>query len=126
MIKRMKYREKQPVFEPVQKNPSPSEPVHNNPFESAMFAAELGDAPEIDLHGEDIDTAMVQLDQFINHEFIAGTEAIKIIHGRGEGRLREAIHKYLRKQTELVAAFRDSQNPGQQGAVTLAALQRMK
>jgi DNA mismatch repair protein MutS2 len=116
MIKRMKRQEKQPL----------SEPVQNNSFESALFAAELGVAPEIDLHGEDIDTAQVRLDQFINHEFVAGTEAVKIIHGRGEGRLRDAIHAYLRKQKELVALFRDSAAPGQQGGVTIAALHRVK
>jgi DNA mismatch repair protein MutS2 len=112
----MKHREKPPI----------PEPVHNEPFESAIFSAELGVAPEIDLHGEDIDSALAQLDQFINHEFIAGSETVKIIHGRGEGRLRDAIRTYLRKQKELVALFRDSQNPAQQGAVTIAALHRMK
>ncbi len=90
----------------------------------AIFAAELGDAPEIDLHGMDVPLAVSQLDQYINHEFVAGSEAVKIIHGRGTGKLRDAIHAYLKKQTELVAAFRDSRSPGQQGGVTIAALHR--
>lgn len=104
----------------------PPEPVRTDPHESAIFAAELGESPEIDLHGESVDVALSLLDAFLNHEFVAGTEVVKIIHGRGEGKLREAIHDALGKQTTLVASFRDAQSRKQQGGVTYAALHRIK
>lgn len=107
-------------------SPPLSEPVQTNPHESAIFAAELGEAPEIDLHGESVDVAVRLLDAFVNHEFVAGTDVVKIIHGRGEGKLRNAIHEYLKTQTELVAYFRDAQSKKQQGGVTYAALHRVK
>lgn len=108
------------------KEPAPELPRPSDQYETAIFAAELGSAPEIDLHGETVDEALVRLDQFINHEFVAGTEVVKIIHGRGSGKLRAAIHDYLRKQTELVAYFRDAQTPAQQGGATYAALHKSR
>ncbi len=93
--------------------------------ELAMFAAELGEAPEIDLHGMSIDEAIRVADFFIDREFVAGSEAIKIIHGRGTEKLRNAIHQFLKKDKVRVASFRDAEGMGQQGGVTLVALYRM-
>lgn len=99
-------------------------PETQNPHESAIFAAELGEATELDLHGQDVNLAVSQLDQFINHEFVAGTDVVKIIHGRGTGKLRDAIHAWLKKHPQMVAYFRDARGPSQQGGVTFAALHR--
>jgi dsDNA-specific endonuclease/ATPase MutS2 len=105
------------------KNMGPAQelPKETDPYESAIFAAELGEAPTIDLHELMKDEAISQLDQFLNHEFVDGTEVIKIIHGRGTGKLRDVIHAYLGDQ-ELVAKFRDAETQNQKGGVTFAAL----
>ena len=91
------------------------------PEETLIFAAEMGGAPSIDLHGDFVDVALTRLDEFLHQQFLRGSEVIKIIHGRGTGKLRRAIHVWLKKQ-ELVRYFRDSQAPTQQGGVTLAVL----
>ena len=97
-------------------------------YETLVFAAEIGDAPTIDLHGLTVDLAKHQLDEFIHHELMLGTDVIKIVHGRGGGRLRESVGRQLNelKQKGLVAYFRGAQNPGLQNAVTFAALRRIK
>lgn len=97
-------------------------------FESAIFAAELGEAPEIDLHGLSADQALHELETFLHSELMRGSEVIRIIHGRGSQILRKKIHEWLKKQqsADLVALFRDAQNPAQQNAVTYAALHRLK
>jgi dsDNA-specific endonuclease/ATPase MutS2 len=109
----------------VMKNPEnaavPQAPEPRDPWETAIFAAELGHAPQIDLHGMPSHEALGELERFLNHEFLAGTEVVKIIHGRGRGILRQAIRKAL-KEHELVARFRDADNPAQKGGVTYAAL----
>ncbi len=98
-----------------------------NDAETAMFAAELGDAPEIDLHGMSKNLALSELGTFFHSELMKSAPVMKIIHGRGDQILRAAIHAWLKEpeQKKLVAAFRDSQNPSQQGAVTLVALERL-
>jgi len=97
-------------------------------YETRVFAAEIGDAPTVDLHGLTVDLAMHRLDEFIHHELMLGTDVIKIIHGRGGGWLRESVQRQLNelKQKGLVAYFRGAQNPALHNAVTFAALHRIK
>lgn len=96
--------------------------------EVSLFAAELGDAPQIDLHGKTKEEALRELEEFFHAELVKGTEVIKIIHGRGDQVLRNAIWIWLCEpvQKPLIKRFRDSSNPMQQGAVTLIALERLK
>ena len=89
--------------------------------EAAMFAAELGESPSLDLHGLDSHEAIRAMDSFLNSEFMRGSEAVKIIHGHGHGVLRASVHKALRGHP-LVIAFRDAVHHGQQGSVTVVAL----
>ncbi|MDQ7814975.1 MAG: Smr/MutS family protein [Patescibacteria group bacterium] len=97
-------------------------------FETAIFSAEIGECPGIDLHGLSADSALHELDSFMHQELMRGSEVIKIIHGRGEQVLRRAVHSWLeeQKRLDLVALYRDAQSPGQQNAVTYAALHRLK
>jgi DNA mismatch repair protein MutS2 len=90
-------------------------------YEQAVLAAELGEAPSIDLHGLDRVDAIRMLDAEISHHAAIGTEVIEIIHGRGTGALRDAVRSHL-KSNMLVAYFRDADHPGKQGGVTYAAL----
>ncbi|MBI5655115.1 Smr/MutS family protein [Candidatus Uhrbacteria bacterium] len=110
--------------------PSSNEPSENtDPYEPAFFAAELGEAPEINLHGMSVDEALSEVDRFLHQELMRGSEVIRIIHGHGEQKLRAAIDKWLARQKELdlVAAYRGAQHrSGQQNAVTYAALHRIK
>ncbi len=102
--------------------------LQTNPYENAVFAAELGECPEVDLHGMSSDLALHELDRFLHQELMQDAEVIRIIHGRGEQILRKKIHAWLTKQKDLdlVAYFRDAQNASQQNAVTYAALHRLK
>jgi len=91
--------------------------------ESRIFAVELGgEAPEIDLHDSaDVEEGIRDLDQFLNHEFMSGAEVVKIIHGRGSGKMRRAVHDHL-KTIPFVETFRDSESPSGIMGVTFAVL----
>ncbi len=94
-------------------------------FEPLFLAAELGgEFVEIDLHdSRDVDSGIHELDEFINHAFMEGDEMIKVIHGKGEGRMREAVQDYL-KDVPFVEEFRDAQAPVNAMGVTLVRLSR--
>ncbi|MFZ2803768.1 MAG: Smr/MutS family protein [Patescibacteria group bacterium] len=111
-----KWKEHLPTEPKAQEPKAP-----NNPHESTIFAAELGTAVTIDLHGLDVNQATSDLDQFLNHEFMQGTEVVKIIHGRGEQKLKKMVEAHL-KNNPLIDYSRGAQSPGQQGAVTYAVL----
>lgn len=90
--------------------------------EEYLVFAEFGGSVEIDLHGaQDVEEGMHILDRFLNAQFMAGERAVKIIHGRGTGAMRKAVHKYL-ATVPFVEMFRDSQNISETSGVTVAVL----
>lgn len=99
------------------------DPTHNV-SESKIFGAELsGHAPSIDLHGLDTQSGIHELDTFLHAAFIHGDDVVKIIHGRGTGKMREAVHEFLAKQ-EIIETFRDGKNPSEVLGVTYAVLKK--
>lgn len=93
-------------------------------MEQEVWAAEIGEVPEIDLHGMPVVEALHDLEAFIHRELMRGTRVIKIIHGRGTGTLRREIHGWLKWQP-LVPYFRDSNIPAQIGGVSFAYLEHV-
>jgi DNA mismatch repair protein MutS2 len=66
----------------------------------------------LDLHGFRVAEALARVDDEINRALLRGADRLEIVHGRGTGRIREALHRHLASIT-VVAAFRlDSRNPG--------------
>jgi DNA mismatch repair protein MutS2 len=95
--------------------PSPPSP---ETLESLLFLAEAGgDVPEADLHGLRWDEARSAAEALVQRVFVRGERAVRVVHGKGEGRLRDALHGWLAAHP-LVAGFRDATD----GGSTLAAL----
>ena len=68
--------------------------------------------PDIDLHGMTVDDAIAAVEMFVNDALLAGLAEARVMHGRGAGRLKAAVHQYLRG-LGVVASFRiDPRNPG--------------
>lgn len=60
---------------------------------------------ELDLRGLMVDDAIIELDMFVNKCLLSNISLVTIIHGKGTGALRTAVHSYL-KQCKLVKSFR--------------------
>ena len=52
-----------------------------------------------------VDEALFRLDTYLNDAFMAGLPSVRIVHGKGTGTLRHAVHKVLAKHP-LVKSFR--------------------
>ncbi len=50
---------------------------------------------DLDLRGKLVDQALPLLDKFLDDALLAGLPFVRIIHGKGTGALREAVHKHL-------------------------------
>lgn len=50
---------------------------------------------EIDLHHLTAEEAAFRLDKYLNDAFIAGKMRVKIIHGKGTGKLRQVVSEEL-------------------------------
>jgi len=53
-------------------------------------------SPELDLRGLLSEEALAKLDKYLDDANIAGLIEINIIHGKGTGALRQAVHQYLK------------------------------
>ena len=60
---------------------------------------------EINLIGKTVDEALGVLDKYLDDAYLAHLPQVTIIHGRGTGALRNAVHNHL-KRTKYVASFR--------------------
>ena len=60
---------------------------------------------EINVIGMNVDEATFVIDKYIDDCVIAKLSPIRIVHGKGTGKLREGIHKYLKKNPQ-VKSFR--------------------
>lgn len=76
---------------------------------------------EVDLRGKTVEEALLDLDQFIDGAVMMNRETITIIHGKGTGALRNAVHQHLRKHPSIKAYRLGVYGEGEMG-VTIATL----
>lgn len=60
---------------------------------------------EFDMRGMTVDEGMLELDRYIDSAVLGGIPSVTIIHGKGTGALRKAVHSYL-KTNKNVISFR--------------------
>ncbi len=70
------------------------------------------DQLKIDLHGMRVEDAMRQIEKTLDRALMDGVARVEVVHGIGAGKIRAALHQYL-KELPTVASFRlDEQNAG--------------
>ena len=55
-------------------------------------------SPEIMLIGKTTDEAIALLDKYLDDAYIAHLTSVRIVHGKGTGALRKAVHQHLKRQ----------------------------
>jgi DNA mismatch repair protein MutS2 len=94
------------------KKPDVSAPKESDPGRASSGSASL------DLHGKTVEETIDALDVFLNDAFLDGRPEVRVIHGRGGGRLKAAVHKRLGQHASVRAFRLDPANPG----VTIVSL----
>ena len=79
----------------------------------------LSVSPEINLIGKTTDEAIPLLDKYLDDAHLAGLPSCRIVHGRGTGALRNAVHQHLKKQ-KYIKAFRLGEYGEGDAGVTVA------
>ena len=67
---------------------------------------EVATKPEVDLRGMNTDEAIPVLERFIDNARMAKLNTVTIIHGKGTGVLRKAVHNSLRREKRGIKSFR--------------------
>lgn len=78
--------------------------------EGRSISPPIADSPPLELHvhGWTVDDALEELDRRLDAAFLAGMPYIRVIHGKGTGRLRSAIRQAL-AESPYVASFESGQ-----------------
>ncbi len=79
--------------QPPQKPDLPSPPPA--PEQRVQVRKQLNVPDEIEVRGMTVDEALAALDKYLDDAILAGRERVRIIHGKGTGVLRQAVHVYL-------------------------------
>jgi len=107
-IGRLRVRARLDELTPPGVEIAPPKKAHRLPKEAREPRARqaIAAAPplELDLRGQVVDEALMELERRLDAAFMAGLPFVRVIHGKGTGRLRQAIREAL-KGSALVASF---------------------
>jgi len=90
---------------------------------TASFVSAKNDAPvmEINLLGQTVDEAVVNVERFIDNALMASVKVLRIVHGKGTGALRQGLHRYFRANRSI-KEFRLGQAGEGSAGVTIITL----
>jgi len=100
--------------------PSPTETTTKG-FGGDVQMTTLEASQSIDVRGQRVDEALSSVEHFIDDAIAAGLESVEILHGKGTGALREAIHDELRRRSDI-ASFEKAPIEGGGAGVTYVEL----
>ncbi|MGA2820494.1 MAG: endonuclease MutS2 [Anaerolineales bacterium] len=100
-----------------------TEPSAGSPPEPSL---ELPSFPspgiELDLRGKTVDEALLEVERYLDAAFVAKLPWVRIIHGKGSGRLRAAVRDLLGHHPLVASTDSAAESEGGEG-VTLVKLQ---
>ncbi len=102
--------ENQPAVTPRLDSSKPSAPVITS-----------GPGMELDLRGQMSEDALDRLDRYLEQAFLTGMPFVRIIHGKGTGKLRQSVREMLRGHPHVASFEEGSEKEGGAG-VTVAKL----
>ena len=105
---------------PVQTGPTKLKPL---PVKTRDLDESASVAPEINLIGQRVEPALEELDSYIDRALLAARKEVRVVHGHGSGRLRQAVREHLRSHRGVTSIRSGAPNEGGDGAtvVTLRA-----
>ncbi len=77
---------------------------HSNTSKIKMSKS-ISISPEINLLGKTVDEAISQLDKYLDDAYLAHLPSVRVVHGKGTGALRSAVHGHL-KRLKYVKEYR--------------------
>ena len=58
-------------------------------------------SPEINLLGKTVDEALAELDKYLDDAYLAHLSSVRVVHGKGTGALRSAVHNHLKRMKNV-------------------------
>lgn len=102
--------------------------VKAKPRQAAASAGAFGKAQtihlEVDLRGMLTDEGIGVLDKYLDDAYLAGMSQIRVIHGKGTGAMRKAVHQYLKKAPHAASYRLGTLGEGDSGVTVVTIKER--
>ncbi len=76
---------------------------------------------EVSLRGKMVEDGIDELEQYLEKAYAAGLPFVRIVHGKGTGKLREAVREHLKKHP-YISSFEEARDNEGGAGVTIARL----
>jgi DNA mismatch repair protein MutS2 len=100
---------------------APEKPNQENLRDSAAVFTVNSPGVELSLRGMTVDEALEKLDSYLDRAFVSGLPYVRIVHGKGTGKLRDAVRRELRGHSHIQRFEKGGVSEGGDG-VTVAFL----
>ena len=70
-------------------------------------------SPRLDVHGETYDSVSLYVTSFIDDNYKLGNKYIAIVHGKGEGILKNRVHDLLKQDKRVEDFYLNNWNIGE-------------
>lgn len=74
---------------------------------------------EINVIGRNVDEAVWIIDKFLDDSSLAKLQTVRVVHGKGTGKLREGIHKFLKSNSHVKSFRIGTFGEGEMGATII-------
>lgn len=81
------------------------QPLKQSHTSKIKLSKSLHISPELNLLGRTVDEALSELDKYLDDAYLARLSTVRIVHGKGTGALRSAVHTHL-KRIKYVKSYR--------------------
>jgi len=89
--------------------------VQSNSYSGSISDAITNFNAELDLRGMRGETAIYEVEKYLDKAIMLGFPYVKIIHGKGDGILRKLIREYVRKYSQVNRVEDEHQDRGGDG-----------
>jgi DNA mismatch repair protein MutS2 len=111
------------IEETVEENKKEEKKVQGEGSGRAALSGTKSPGLELNLRGKLVEDGLEDLERYLERAFTAGLLFVRIVHGKGTGRMREAVRNAL-KDSPYVSSFEEpKENEGGSG-VTVAKIAR--
>ncbi len=88
-------------------------------YTPSAMAGSSSPGMELDLRGQASDEALETLERYLERAFSAGLPFVRIIHGKGTGKLRQVVRSALRRQPHVSSFEEGRANEGGEGVTVV-------
>jgi DNA mismatch repair protein MutS2 len=107
------------ILNPKSQNPKSQLPTSN--LQSPTSNSHPSPGLEIDLRGQTVEEGLLNLERYLDSAYLSQLPWVRIIHGKGTGKLRQSVRDFLRASDIVISHENGAENEGGDG-VTVARL----